>query len=107
FLIRAHGVSVALVGQALGLIFGVLGFAATIGVGWLSDRLGKRDVRWRIAVAVVTQLVSWPLFVGALFATNFSTALILLAVPGAVITAPFGPTIAVAQTVAPIVMRAT
>jgi len=107
FLIRTHGVSVSQVGQALGVMFGVLGFVATIAVGWLSDRLGKRDVRWRIAVPAVTQLVSWPLFAGALFSADFSTALVLLAVPGALITAAFGPTIAVAQTVTPVVMRAT
>jgi MFS family permease len=107
FLIRAHGVSVSQVGQALGLLFGVFGFVGTISVGWISDRLGKRDVRWRIAMPAVTQLVSWPLFAAALFANDFATALILLVVPGALITAAFGPTIAVAQTVAPIVMRAT
>lgn len=107
FLIRAYGASVSQVGQALGLIFGVVGFGVAIGVGWLSDRLGHRDVRWRIAVPALTQLASWPLFVAALFAPDFSTAVLLLVIPGGLLTAAYGPTIAVGQTTAPIAMRAT
>ena len=50
---RNHGLSLAEVGAILGLISGLSGAAGTLLGGFLSDRLGVRDIRWYIWIPML------------------------------------------------------
>ena len=60
FFIRVHGMSATEAGFAFGLsvMFGLIGGNLT--VGWLSDKLGKRDMRWYMRVSGCGGLLATP-----------------------------------------------
>ena len=48
------------IGTLLSVLSGIVGGAGTYGMGWLADRLGRRDVRWNmraVAAALVVNFV--------------------------------------------------
>jgi MFS family permease len=53
FLSRVHGLSLLQVGSYIGPLRGVLGAVGILGGGWLADRMGRRDPRWRLWVPAV------------------------------------------------------
>jgi sugar phosphate permease len=107
YLIRAFTLSEAQVGPALGFLFGGLGLVGTIAIGWLSDRVGKRDLGRRAAMAAVVPALMWPCVVGALLAPTYPLALALLAVPGLLCMAPMAMCWALMLSIVPARMRAT
>lgn len=60
FLVRSHGMTLQGAGIVMGLIGGVAAALGALTSGWLSDKLGKRDARWRIAVPMLGCLLSIP-----------------------------------------------
>ncbi len=107
FLIRLHGLTPAEAGLALGLVHGVGGGIGALLGGYLADRLGARDVRWRQWVPAVGALVSVPLTVAALLVDDGHLAAALMA--GSVIGGLLyvAPTFGLAQSIAPVWARAT
>jgi predicted MFS family arabinose efflux permease len=107
FLIRLHGLTPAEAGLALGLVHGVGGAIGILLGGYLADRLGKWDPRWRQWVPAVGALVSVPLTVAALFVADGQLSALLMAGPAIGGLLYVAPTFALAQTIAPIWARAT
>ncbi len=107
FLIRIHGFSTEQAGLALGLIHGLCGATGTLLGGYLADRLGKRDVRWRQWVPAIGALLSAPFTLAALLVGNGTLAAILMAGPTIGGLLYVAPTFSLAQSIAPAWARAT
>ncbi|WP_029527795.1 spinster family MFS transporter [Polaromonas glacialis] len=60
FLVRSHGMSLQGAGIVMGLMGGVFAMLGALTSGWLSDKLGKRDARWRIGVPMLGCLLAMP-----------------------------------------------
>jgi MFS family permease len=106
FLVRAHGMTTAAVGTSLALIIGVGGAAATVGVAFLSDRLGRQDARWYAWLTIISGLVSIPLLVVALTVEDGRMALLYFAIPGAFAAVCVPPLMAVTHALVANRMRA-
>ena len=48
FLSRVHGLNVVQIASYVGPLRGILGAVGILGGGWLADRLGRGDPRWRL-----------------------------------------------------------
>ena len=60
FLVRSHGLSLKDAGAAMGLLGGLAAVVGTLIAGWLSDRLARRDARWRLGVPVLGCVIALP-----------------------------------------------
>lgn len=107
YLIRNFQVSETQLGPALGLVIGVAGMVGAIMVGWISDRVARREPSRRVLVGAVMQMLVWPCMVAVLLSATYSTALWLLVIPGFFIYAPVAVGWAIMQNISPPRMRAT
>ncbi len=106
FLIRVHGLSTAQAGLGFGLAFGIGGLAGTFLGGWLADRLGKKDVRWRQWIPAIGQLLAFPVTIGAWLVPDATVSIILLTFSYVFGLLYFAPSFATAQSLATGGMRA-
>lgn len=60
FLVRTHGMTLQGAGAVMGLLGGAMAAIGALLSGWLCDKLGKRDPRWRIGVPALGCLLSLP-----------------------------------------------
>lgn len=66
FIIRVHGFNQAQTGIFLAITIGIVGGFGTWLSGWIADRMGKRDPRWRIGVIVIAIIAAKPFAIGFL-----------------------------------------
>jgi predicted MFS family arabinose efflux permease len=106
FLMRNHGLSLAEVGAILGLISGLSGAAGTLLGGFLSDRLGLRDIRWYVWIPMLGGLSAMAPAYYTLLGSN--TNLIIAAmIPSQILGALYlGPCIATCHNLVSPGMRA-
>ena len=91
----------------LGLVIGVSGGAGTFLGGYISDKLGQRDVRWRLRSACIAILVGWPIGVTALFQDSYFIMLLLIVPPAFVALFHLASVFALLQELVEPRMRAT
>ena len=60
FLVRSYGMTLQGAGAVMGVMGGVTATLGALTGGWLSDKLGKRDARWRIGVPLLGCLLALP-----------------------------------------------
>ena len=60
FLVRSHGMSLQGAGIVMGLVGGIFAMLGALTSGWMSDKLGRRDARWRLAVPMLGCLLTLP-----------------------------------------------
>lgn len=72
FLVRSHGLSLKDAGAVMGVLGGLAAVLGTLSSGWLSDRLARKDPRWRLGVPILGSLMALPLGL-AFFAMPAST----------------------------------
>src|SRR5215210_4396405 len=70
FFVRVHGMSLALIGTAAGILSLAVGVPVTIYGGYLSDRFRRLGRGGRMAFTAWAALASIPLWLGLLFADN-------------------------------------
>lgn len=58
FMVRSHGVSVREASEVLALLYGSGGAIGLIVGGYITDLLGRRDVRWHAGVTIIVVLAS-------------------------------------------------
>lgn len=107
FLVRSHAMSSAEIGTALGLIFGLAGGAGIFLGGYLADRAGATDTRWRLWVVSVAFLIAAPLFVTTFLASSKWLALLGFAIPALLLNMYQATTFAQTQNIAAAPMRST
>ncbi|HUB62396.1 MAG TPA: MFS transporter [Puia sp.] len=106
FLGRSHGMTVSQRGAALGLALGIGGAIGSFAGGALTDRFGKRDIRWYMKLPAYAILLSVFFVAGALFLNDNSTSVICFGCVAALQSSYLGPSIAVAHSLVPASMRA-
>lgn len=86
FLVRSHGMTLQGAGIVMGLLGGVAAMLGSLTGGWLSDRLGQRNARWRLGVPFIGCVLSVPAAL-AFFAWPAGTGWTLgdVAVPRAIV----------------------
>jgi MFS family permease len=65
-LTRVHGLTVTEVGVYVTPIRGVVGIVGIVACGWLADRLGRIDGRWRYRVPAIASIILTPAYVAFL-----------------------------------------
>ncbi|MBN8830516.1 MAG: MFS transporter [Sphingomonadales bacterium] len=61
-LTRVHGLTVTEVGVYVTPARGLIGIAGIIATGWIADRLGRRDDRWRYRVPAIASFILVPAY---------------------------------------------
>ncbi|MDO7843125.1 spinster family MFS transporter [Sphingomonas immobilis] len=105
-LIRIYGLTTTETGLAIGLSQGGIGVVGTLLSGYVSDRLSRRDPRWRPWLSAILLATIAPFFIAAQFAPNAVVCVILLWVPLACFVGFLPPAYAAIQEVTPPHMRA-
>ena len=106
FMIRTHQMPTGELGTWLALIIGVGGAIGVFSSGVLADKLGKRDKRWYMWVAVCACVISIPFQISLFLVDSPYTALLLLIVPAILSNAYLGATIACVHGMVGLKMRA-
>lgn len=98
--------SMGFLGLTIGLMSGGFGALGMWLGGQLSDRLGKRDVRWNMYICIVAAIAYIPPFVFAMTTQSLVLALCGMAVTSLLSNLHYGPAISSMLSVAPPNMRA-
>jgi MFS family permease len=106
FLARVHHLNTATIGLLNGVMFAIFGVAGVLIGGFFAERLGKRDIRWRLNVPAIASIASCPVSLLFLFLPSLRGSLICWALSTMCIFAYAGPIYAVYQTVSMVRMRA-
>ena len=107
FLVRVHGLSLTEVGSVIGPLRGLAGLGGVLFGGWLADRLGRRDARWRLAMPGIACVLVLPADLVFLLSGALGTSLAGLAVAQFCTSMHLGPVYAACMAVARARMRAT
>ncbi|MEM7610337.1 MAG: MFS transporter [Pseudomonadota bacterium] len=81
FLVKSHGMATGEIGTWLGLILGLSGGAGIFIGGYLADRFGATDGRWKLWTVVVGGGLSIPFSVAVYLLANPYAALLLFIIP--------------------------
>ncbi|MGH9685940.1 MAG: spinster family MFS transporter [Candidatus Acidiferrales bacterium] len=106
FLHRVHHLDNASIGFLQGGVSAIFGVSGVLIGGFFAERLGKRDIRWRLNVPAIASIASCPVSLLFLFLHSLPGALICWALSTVCISAYMGPIYAVYQTVSMVRMRA-
>ncbi len=106
FLLRVHGMDISTAGTLLGVTFGLGGGLGTFMGGYISDRLGKRDMRWYILGPMIACILSLIPFSIYLFAENIRVVIVMIFLSVALFSFFLGPSIAVTHSLVNARMRA-
>jgi hypothetical protein len=107
YLHRTHGLGLGIIGTAMGIYTLGIGATGVLTVGWVTQKLQARDVRWILGVLVVAALATIP-FIWIFLTTDSIWLAALCAIPPVfVYSANLGPTSSAAQAVVPANMRTT
>jgi MFS family permease len=106
FLHRIHHLSSGEIGAYQGIVTGLIGSGGVLLGGFLAERLGKRDVRWRVYVPALACMLCCPFYLLFLFSPSVYAAIFALCLATVCTSAYLGPTYAAYLSVSKIRMRA-
>ena len=107
FMVRTHGMSTGELGSWLAMIFGVGGALGILVCSRLADKLGANDKRWYVWISAATALLSIPLVLGVYSVNSGQLALLLLVIPGSLLTVFVPLSVAMIHGLVGLRMRAT
>lgn len=107
YLLRTHGLTIKEAGFFLGPVAGLVGGCGALLGGFLSDYLGKRDMRWNAWVIAISKILAVPFFITFYTATDLTH--LYIAYIGSTVLGAFylGPSFAMIQSLTPLHMRAS
>ncbi|PKQ04896.1 MAG: MFS transporter [Alphaproteobacteria bacterium HGW-Alphaproteobacteria-11] len=106
FFMRSHGMTMFEVGVYLAAVIGVAGVIGAVVGGQLADRLGSKDMRWKMWIVALAKILAAPLILW-FFLEFDSTVALVVYVPTVLLGAFYlGPSFAMIQSRAPVQMRA-
>jgi MFS family permease len=107
YLIRSFALTPSETGLRLGLMVGITGVIGALGVGFLADRLGKKDRRFYCWMPAMVAGIALAGNVAVYSSMTVMATFILLVIPLIALPASGGPVYAAVQSIAPPRMRAT
>ena len=107
YFIRNFHLGLAQVGIVFGLIGGISAGLGTLVGGFLTDWASRRDRRWYAWVPGIGFLIALPFYMSAYVVHTWTTAALILAVPGIFAYTYLGPTFAMMHNLVEPRMRAT
>lgn len=105
FLIRTYHLSPGEAATGFALIIGLVGGLGTVMGGYLADRMGKLDTRWKIWVMTCAQAVALPFCIVTYFVDSPAISLMLFLAPAFVFTFYMAPSISLIHEMVPERMR--
>jgi predicted MFS family arabinose efflux permease len=106
FFHRSYGLEAGEIAPVIGLLVGIGGAVGSIAGGWLADRAGKHDVRWRLWIICIVAAIAAPLGLATFLAQNQWLTLALMMFPASVAIFHAGPSFALVQELVPLRLRA-
>ena len=107
YFIRAFHLGLAQVGLVFGLIGGVSAGLGTLVGGFVTDWAGRHDRRWYAWIPAMGFTIALPFYVSAYLVPSWTTAALILAVPGVFAYTYLGPTFGVMHNLVEPRMRAS
>ena len=106
FYVRAHGMSLSAVSLYMALVSGIGGGIGIFAGGYLSDRLGSRDPRWRVLVMAYSIAAMLPFALVQYTVPSLPVSLLCGAAVSTLMLCYYGPILAVVHSMVPGSMRA-
>jgi MFS family permease len=106
FLVRSHELSIGQAGTMVAVVFGILGGAGTVLGAMVTNRLARRNVRWKAWAPALGAALMLPYTLGGILAHDPAVALTCLAIAGIGTVWFLGPTFALVQDLVGSRMRA-
>ncbi|BAK67810.1 major facilitator superfamily protein [Sphingobium sp. SYK-6] len=100
-IVRVHGLTVTEVGLYVTPSRGFVAVFGILFVGWMAERLGRRDERWRFGVPALVCLIVAPAYLMFLLSDTRSVWIMGMLISGALHTAAQGPLFAVIVALSP------
>ena len=105
YLVRSHGLSLAVTGTYLAAVVGVGGGLGTYLGGRLSDALGRRDIRWSLWLFTAAFVAGTPPVIAFFLVNDTALALVLFVFPAMLGVVYLGPSVAVLHNRVPAGLR--
>lgn len=106
FYVRAHGMSLSTVSLYMALVSGIGGGIGIYMGGYLSDRLGRRDPRWRVLIMALSIAAMLPFAIVQYSVASLTISLACGAIVATLMLCYYGPILAVVHSMVPGSMRA-
>ncbi len=106
FLMRSHDLSLAEAGLRFGIAGGIAAAVSLLLIGWLADRLSRRDPRWLPGSVAIMVLLALPFSLAALHLASANLAILALAINYVVPVAYSAPAAVALHRLAPLELRA-
>lgn len=102
---RSFGLDTRTIGWIMGIAVGIFGFSGSLLLGWFTQRLAIRDMRWNLWAVALAAVAGLPFLWATLLSTNLTMVFVIGLVPALICNFHQGPSITVIQSLAPPEMK--